>query len=52
MIVSYFDFDRTGFSPDEADSIPVIDTNAVLLDSISGQPLEPIVGRHAEIIQD
>ena len=52
MIVSYLDLDRTGISPDEADAIPVIDANAVLPASVSGQSLEPIAGRHAEIIQD
>ena len=51
MIVSYLDFDGTGIAPDEADTIPVVDTNAVLPATVSGQSLEPIAGRYAEIIQ-
>ena len=49
MIVGYLDFDGAGVCPDEADAIPVVDANAVLTDSVSGQSLQAVAGRYAEI---
>ena len=52
MVVDYLDFVGTGIGPDEADAIPVVDANAILPITVSGQSLQTVAGRYAEIVQD
>ena len=51
MVVGDLDCDRTRVGPNEADTIPLVDTNTMLTTTISGQSFKPVAGRCAEISQ-
>ncbi len=51
MIINYFNFLRPGGCPDKNESPLVIDPDAVLADTVTFQSLQPITGRHSQIVQ-
>ena len=52
MIVGYLDFGGTRVRPYEADTILIVDANAVFPASVASQPLKPIARRYAKIAQN
>jgi hypothetical protein len=48
MVINDFNVVRVSFMPSEADSPPVIDTNAELSLSVTTQYFQPVAGRHAK----
>jgi hypothetical protein len=51
VIVSDLDVGRSGSTPAEADPLLVVDPDAVLSRPISPESLEPIPGRHPQIVE-
>lgn len=49
MIIDYLHLERIAATPHEAESVLVIDPNAMLPLAISMQPLKPVSRRGAEI---
>ena len=51
MVVNYLDFGGARVGPHEADAISLVDADAVLPPSISGQPFETVARRYLKIAQ-
>ena len=51
MVVDDFHVVGVALPPHEADTIVIIDPDAVLALALAGQRLQPVSGRHAEFIQ-
>lgn len=51
MIVGYFDFMRSVLLPDEANSILIIDSDAVLACPITLECLQPVPRRNLQILE-
>jgi hypothetical protein len=52
VVVDYFNVDRTGLCPSEADPILIVDPDAVLTLAVSTEYLETVAGRHSQVVQD
>ena len=50
MVIYYFDLMSIPFVPDKANSPLMVDSNAVLAIPISRKGLQPVPGRHSQVI--
>jgi hypothetical protein len=51
MIIGYFNISRAVLCPLETDAVLIVDADAMLSLPISGQQLQPVAGRHPQILK-
>jgi hypothetical protein len=52
VVVDYLNVDRTRFRPAEADSVLVVDPDAVLPSAVSPEGFEAIARWYSQVVQD